>query len=89
MIGVCNQCELYEDKFNGEKMRTREGVLVKKLPVVYDGIVLGGESMDIEEGMMYSIMTNPVVRIAYFFKDAVLHFMGREHEHKDYIVHAK
>jgi len=74
---------------NSVVTRQSEGKLARRLPVVYDDVVGIGENMDIGEGIMYSIMKNPVVRIVYFLKDVLCHFVPVEHEHKNYLVRPK
>jgi len=63
-----------------------EGRLAKRLPVVYDNVFCTRGEMNFGEGIMYSIMRNPIVRMGYFFKDLILEFARIEHRHKDYIA---
>ena len=66
--------------------RTNEGELVRKLPVIYDDVICAGKEMNIGDGIMYTIIKNPLVRAAYFAKNLMLHFIGEEYRHKTYVV---
>ncbi len=74
---------------SAEITRIAEGKLVRKLPIIYNDVICMGNEMNVDEGVVYHLMKSSLVRTIYFAKDIALHFMGKEHNHKTYVVRAR